>query len=80
MEAMRVVRMKSGKYAIQHGIEDRENDAMEWNFENVYNHETKEYTPLLFTTEHDADQHVAKWREENQIVEICTELYINEER
>ena len=78
MESKRVVRMKNGKYAIQIGYEDREFDCMIWDFEHVNTPEKCER--LLFTTEHDAEQYVKKWVDENAISEICVEFYINGEK
>ena len=85
MESMRVVKMKNGKYAIQTGYEVSspigncsEETHIEWDFEHVSTPE--KWERLLFTTEHDANKHVQAWVDENQISEICMEVYINEER
>ena len=79
MEVKRVVRMKNGKYAIQEGCEDTDHDTIHWEFENFHT-PTDKWERLLFNTEHDANQHIQKWINENQISEICMEVYINEEK
>ena len=85
MEAKRVVRMKNGKYAIQDGYEEFMDfgegklGRVVWDFEMFRDSSDKSHR-LLFNTEHDADQHIQKWINENQISEICMEVYINEEK
>ena len=80
MDAKRVVRMKNGKYAVQVGWYDKEHECMDWDFETFIEPPKGVYERLLFHTEHDANKHVQAWVEENQISEICMEVYINEER
>lgn len=80
MEAMRVVKMKNGKFAIQYGSEIMEDTCthMEWSFESE--DKNGKWVHLYFEKEDEADAYLQKWINENCIAEIRTEVYINEEK
>ena len=80
MEAMRVVRMKNGKFAIQYGSEVTKGPLtyLEWSFESE--EKNGKWGHLYFEKEDEADAYLQKWTNENCIAEICMEVYINEEK
>jgi len=76
LDAMRVVRLKNGKFAIQRGYEDCEDRSMDWDFEYSETHNSR----VMFDTEAEANQHVQKWIDDNRIVEVCMEVYLDGSR
>lgn len=91
MEAMRIVKMKSGKFAIQRGMEVEDNlpfdrsfvycTHVEWYFEEGRTDKARlEWGRILFDKEIEAEAYIQKWLNENTISEIRTEFYINEEK
>jgi len=84
LDAMRVVRMKNGKFAIQRGYEDCEDRSMDWDFETGIVtgaiSGVGEHIRLMFETEAEANKHVQKWIDDNRIIEVCMEVYLDGSR